>query len=157
MHLTAYPHLFKKLPYDPVKDFEPIAPPFKAYFFTTLPVNSKYKNMADLIADAMASPGNLNYGSWSIGDPVHLGAARLAIASGTDMAHIVYTETSQLCIGVATGDLAFALGNNATAGSLQRAGKIKFLAVAATKLLAAFPDVSTFAESGGPKDFEVTG
>ncbi len=157
VHLTAYPHLFKKLPYDPVKDFEPIAPLFKAYFFTTVPVNSKYKNMADLIADAKANPGKLNYGSWSIGNPVHLGSARLEIATGTNMSHIVYKETSQLYIGVSNGDLAFALGSNATAGSLQRAGKIKFLAVAATKRLAAFPDVPTFAESGGPKDFEVTG
>ena len=157
VHLTAYPHLFKKLPYDPVKDFEPIAPLFKAYFFTTVPTNSKYKNMADLIADAKANPGKLNYGSWSIGNPVHLGSARLEIATGTNMSHIVYKETSQLYIGVSNGDLAFALGSNATAGSLQRAGKIKFLAVAATKRLAAFPDVPTFAESGGPKDFEVTG
>ena len=157
VHLTAYPHLFKKLPYDAAKDFEPVAPLFKAYFFTTVATNSKYKTMADLIADAKANPGKLNYGSWSIGNPVHLGSARMEIATGTDMVHVVYKETSQLYTSVATGDLAFALGSNATAGALQRAGKIKFLAVAAPKRLAAFPDVPTFAESGGPKDFEVTG
>jgi tripartite-type tricarboxylate transporter receptor subunit TctC len=157
VHLTAYPHLFKKLPYDPVKDFDPLLPLFKAYFFTTVAVNSKYKNMSDLIADAKANPGKLNYGSWSVGNPVHLGSARLEIATGTDMVHIIYRETSQLYASVATGDLAFALGSNATAGSLQRAGKIKFLAVAAPKRLTAFPDIPTFAESGGPKDFEVSG
>ncbi|MEN9538829.1 MAG: hypothetical protein RLZZ126_1064, partial [Pseudomonadota bacterium] len=157
VHLTAYPHLFKKLPYDPAKDFEPLAPLFKAYFFTTVATNSKYKTMADLIADAKANPGKLNYGSWSVGNPVHLGSARMEIATGTDMVHVIFKETSQLYTSVATGDLAFALGSNATAGSLQRAGKIKFLAVAAPKRLAAFPDVPTFAESGGPKDFEVTG
>jgi tripartite-type tricarboxylate transporter receptor subunit TctC len=157
VHLTAYPHLFKKLPYDPVKDFEPLTPLFKAYFFTTVATNSKYKSMTDLIADAKANPGKLNYGSWSIGNPVHLGSARMEIATGTDMLHIVYKETSQLYTAVATGDLAFALGSNATAGALQRAGKIKFLAVAAPKRLTAFPDVPTFSESGGPKDFEVSG
>lgn len=157
VHLTAYPHLFKKLPYDAAKDFEPVAPLFKAYFFATVATNSKYKNMADLIADAKANPGKLNYGSWSIGNPVHLGSARMEIATGTDMVHVVYKETSQLYTSVATGDLAFALGSNATAGALQRAGRIKFLAVAAPKRLTAFPDVPTFAESGGPKDFEVTG
>jgi tripartite-type tricarboxylate transporter receptor subunit TctC len=157
VHLTAYPHLFKKLPYDPVKDFEPITPLFKAYFFTTVAVNSKYKNMADLIADAKANPGKLNYGSWSVGNPVHLGSARMEIATGSNMQHVIFKETSQLYTSVATGDLDFALGSNATAGALQRAGKIKFLAVASPKRLAAFPDVPTFAESGGPKDFEVSG
>ncbi len=157
VHLTAYPHLFKKLPYDAAKDFEPLTPLFKAYFFTTVAVNSKYKNMADLIADAKANPGKLNYGSWSVGNPVHLGSARLEIATGTDMQHVIFKETSQLYTSVATGDLNFALGSNATAGALQRAGKIRFLAVAAPKRLAAFPDVPTFAEAGGPKDFEVSG
>lgn len=157
VHLTAYPHLFKKLPYDPVKDFEPLTPLFKAFFFTTVAVNSKYKTMADLIADARANPGKLNYGSWSVGNPVHLGTARLEIATGTDMQHVIYKETSQLYTSVATGDLNFALGSNATAGALHRAGRIRFLAVAAPKRLAAFPDVPTFAESGGPKDFEVSG
>ena len=157
VHLTAYPHLFKKLPYDPVKDFEPLTPLFKAYFFTTVAVNSKYKNMSDLIADAKANPGKLNYGSWSVGNPVHLGSARLEIATETDMTHVIFKETSQLYTSVATGDLNFALGSNATAGALLRAGKIKFLAVAAPKRLSAFPDVPTFAEAGGPKDFEVSG
>lgn len=157
VHLTAYPHLFKKLPYDPVKDFEPLTPLFKAFFFTTVAVNSKYQTMADLIADAKAHPGKLNYGSWSVGNPVHLGTARLEIATGTDMQHVIFKETSQLYTSVATGDLNFALGSNATAGALQRAGRIRFLAVAAPKRLAAFPDVPTFAESGGPKDFEVSG
>lgn len=157
VHLTAYPHLFKKLPYDPVKDFEPLTPLFKAFFFTTVAVNSKYQTMADLIADAKAHPGKLNYGSWSVGNPVHLGTARLEIATGTDMQHVIFKETSQLYTSVATGDLSFALGSNATAGALQRAGRIRFLAVAAPKRLTAFPDVPTFAESGGPKDFEVSG
>lgn len=157
VHLTAYPHLFKKLPYDPVKDFEPLTPLFKAFFFTTVAVNSKYQTMADLIADAKAHPGKLNYGSWSVGNPVHLGTARLEIATGTDMQHVIFKETSQLYTSVATGDLSFALGSNATAGALQRAGRIRFLAVAAPKRLTAFPDVPTFAESGGPRDFEVSG
>ena len=134
VHLTAYPHLFKKLPYDPVKDFEPLTPLFKAFFFTTVAVNSKYKTMADLIADARANPGKLNYGSWSVGNPVHLGTARLEIATGTDMQHVIYKETSQLYTSVATGDLNFALGSNATAGALHRAGRIRFLAVAAPKV-----------------------
>ncbi len=157
VHLAAYPALFKTLPYDPAKDFEALLPLFKTYFFVTVPTASKYKTVSDLIADAKANPGKLNYGSWSVGNPVHLGSELFASATGTQMTHVVYKETTQLYTSVATGELAFALGSSATAGPLQRGNKIRFLAVAAPQRVAAFPDVPTVAESGGPQGFEVTG
>ncbi len=157
VHLTAYPHLFKRLPYDSASDFEPLYPLFKTYFFMTTAVDSKYKRVSDVIADARAQPGKLNYGSWSVGNPVHLGSALLETVTGTQMQHVIYKETSQLYTAVATGELAFALGTSATAGPLYRAGKLKFLAVAAPRRIAGYPDVPTFAEAGGPKDFEVSG
>ncbi len=157
VHLSAYPYLFKKLPYDPAKDFEPIAPLFKASFFFAVPTNSPYKTVGDIVKDAKAHPGKLNYGSWSVGNPVHLGSELFETMTGTQMEHVVYKETSQLYAGVATGELAFALGSSGTSGALQRAGRIKYLAVAGPKRLAAYPDVPTVGESGGPKDFEVVG
>ena len=157
VHLSAYPHLFKKLPYDPSKDFELIAPLFKAAFFFAVPTASPYKTVADIVADAKARPGKLNYGSWSVGNPVHLGSALFETLTGTQMEHVIYKETSQLYLGVANGELAFALGSSGTSGSLQRAGRLKYLAVACPKRLAAFPDVPTVAESGGPANFEVVG
>jgi tripartite-type tricarboxylate transporter receptor subunit TctC len=157
VHLTAYPHLFKKLPYDAKKDFDPLLPLFKTYFFATTAVNGKYKNLADLVAEAKAHPGKLNYGSWSVGNPVHLGSALLETELGTQMVHVIFKETSQLYTAVAQGELDFALGTSATAGPMQRAGKIKFLAVAAPRRIPAYPDVPTFAEAGGPKGFEVSG
>ena len=157
VHLSAYPHLFKKLPYDPKRDFEPILPLFKTYFFFTVPTTSKYKTVNDLIADAKANPGKLNYGSWSVGNPAHLGAALFESVTGTEMQHVIYKETSALYVGVGNGELNFALGTNATAGSMQRAGKIRFLAVAAPRRIPAFPDVPTVTEQGGPPGFEVSG
>lgn len=157
VHLSAYPHLFKKLPYDPKADFDPILPLFKTYFFFTVATNSKYKTINDLIADAKANPGKLNYGSWSVGNPAHLGAALFESVSGTEMQHVLFKETSQLYTSVANGELQFALGTNATSGALQRAGKIRFLAVAAPRRIQAFPDVQTVTEQGGPAGFEVSG
>ncbi len=157
VHLSAYPHLFKKLPYDPKTDFEPILPLFKTYFFFAVPTGSKYKSVADLIADARAQPGKLNYGSWSVGNPVHLGSALFESVTGVDMVHVIFKETTQLYTSVANGELAFALGTSASAGPLQRAGKLRFLAVAAPNRIPAFGDVPTVAEAGGPKNFEVTG
>lgn len=157
VHLAAYPALFKKLPYDTGKDFDALLPLFKTYFFFTVPTTSKYKSIADLVADAKAHPGKLDYGSWSVGNPVHLGSELFESATGTQMEHVIYKETTQLYTSVSTGELAFALGSSATAGPLQRAGKLRFLAVAAPKRVAAFPDVPTVGESGGPQGFEVTG
>ena len=157
LHLSTYPHLFKKLPYDAAADFEPLVPLFKTYFFFTVAPNSKYKKVADIVSEARASPGQLNYGSWSVGNPAHLGAALFESQTKTHMQHIVYKETSVLYSAVANGELSFALGTNATAGALYRAGKLDYLAVAAPKRLASFPHVPTVAESGGPAGFEVTG
>ena len=157
VHLSAYPHLFKKLPYDAKADFEPLLPLFKTYFFVTVATDSPYKTMSDLVAEAKANPGKLNYGSWSVGNPVHLGSALLESVTGTDMQHVIYKETSMLYSGVANGELSFALGTNATAGAMYRAGKLRYLAVAAPKRVIAFPNVPTIGESGGPAGFEVSG
>ncbi|MEY2860385.1 MAG: hypothetical protein RL392_843 [Pseudomonadota bacterium] len=157
VHLTAYPHLFKKLPFDAKADFDVLLPLFKTYFFFTVAADSKYKNLADIVTDAKAHPGKLNYGSWSVGNPVHLGSALFETVTGTEMQHVTYKETSQLYTGVATGELSFAMGTSATAGPLYRAGKLKFLAIAAPKRLPAYKDVPTVLEAGGPPNFEVSG
>ena len=73
------------------------------------------------------------------------------------MQHVIYKETSMLYSGVATGELSFALGTNATAGAMYRAGKVRYLAVAAPKRVGGFSNVPTMGESGGPQGFEVSG
>lgn len=158
VHLTAYPYMFKKLPYDVSKDFEPIAPLFQSFLFFVVPTNSKYQKMSELIADAKARPGKINYGSWSIGNPVHLGVEELQELAGIKVEHVLYKETTQLYTSVGTGELDFSVGSAGTAGPMYRAGKLRFLAVAGPKRMEAYPDVPTVAESGGPaNNYEVSG
>ena len=157
VHLVAYPYLFKKLPYDPVKDFEQIDPLFRTNFFFTVATDSKYRTVGQIVADAKAHPGALNYGSWSVGNPVHLGSALFESVTGTQMTHVIYKETTQLYTGVSTNELSFALGTLGSTLALQRAGKLRYIAVAAPQRHPAHPDVPTVAESGGPAGFEVTG
>ncbi|SDO27908.1 Tripartite-type tricarboxylate transporter, receptor component TctC [Rhodoferax sp. OV413] len=157
VHLSAYPHLFKKLPYDAKADFEPLLPLFKTYFFFAVATDSKYKTVGDIVADAKANPGKLNYGSWSVGNPVHLGSALFESVTATEMQHVVYKETTMLYTGVANGELSFAMGTNATAGAMYRAGKLRYVGVAAPKRVVGFPNVPTVAEAGGPANFEVSG
>lgn len=158
VHLTAYPHMFKKLPYDVNKDFDPIAPLFQSFLFFVVPTNSKYKKVSDLIADAKSRPGKINYGSWSVGNPVHLGVEELQEVAGIQVEHVLYKETTQLYTAVGTGEMDFSIGSAGTAGPMYRAGKLRFLAVAGPKRMEAYPDVPTVAESGGPaNNYEVSG
>jgi tripartite-type tricarboxylate transporter receptor subunit TctC len=157
VQLVAYPHLFHPLPYDPATDFEPLAPLFRTYFFVAVAAGSPYRSVGDIVADARSRPGQLNYGSWSVGNAAHLGSALLGTLTQTEMQHIVYKETSQLYAGVASGELQFALGTLGTAGPTQRTGRIRFIAITSPQRQAAFPGVPTVAESGGPPGFEVTG
>ncbi len=158
VHVAAYPYMFKKLPYDPAKDFQVIAPIFKSFMYFVVPTSSKYQTIADVIADAKAHPGKLDYGSWSIGNPVHLGMEELAQIAGLKLQHVLFKETTQLYTSVANGDLHFTMGTAGTAGPLIKAGKLRPIAVAAPYRLPAFPDVPTVAESGGPKaPYEVSG
>jgi len=157
VHLTAYPHVFKKLPYEPASDFELLLPLFKASFFFVVPTNSPYKSVGDLVADARAKPGKLNYGSWSIGNPVHIASQLFQSLTGTQMQHVVYKETSQLYSDVASGELAFALGTYGTTQALHKVGRLRYIAVVGAKRLDAFPDVPTVRESGGPAELEAIG
>jgi tripartite-type tricarboxylate transporter receptor subunit TctC len=157
VHLVAYPYMFKKLPYDTSRDFDVQATLFKAYMMVVVPTNSKYKTVGDVIADAKANPGKLDYGSWSIGNPVHLGMEDFQALTGTKLQHMLYKETSQLYTSVANGELPVTMGTAGTTGPLYKAGKVRFLAVAAPQRLPAYPDVPTIAEAGGPKDYEVSG
>lgn len=156
VHLVAYPHLFKKLPYEPAKDFDVMQPLFRAYFFVTVPTGSKYKTAADIVADAKARPGALNYGSWSVGNPVHLGSALFESVTNTQMQHVIYKEVPMLYTGVANGELDWALGSLASTHALAKAGKLRYLAVAAPQRQTFAPDVPTVAESGVPA-FEISG
>jgi tripartite-type tricarboxylate transporter receptor subunit TctC len=154
---AAHPHLYRNLPYEPVKDFDPIAPLLRSYFFVVVPAESKWQSIADLIADAKSKRGGLTYGSWHIGSPGHLGAAQLEAATGTEMTHVPFKEFAQLYAAVGNNDVAWAFGSAASAGPLYQAGKIKFLAAAAPKRIPGYTDIPTVAESGGPANFELGG
>ena len=154
-HMALQPHLYKNIPYDVTKDFDPVATFFRTYFFVVVPANSSWKDMKDLVAAAKAKNGDLTYGSWFVGSPGHVGAAMLEAATGTKMIHVPFKEMSQLFTAVANNDVAWSFGSAASSGPLYRAGKVKYIAVAAPKRVAGFESIPTVAEAGGPAGFEV--
>ena len=155
LQVVAYPHLFRKLPYDPAKDFEVLSPMLHAQFFVLVSAQSKYSSVGEILAAAKARPGKLNYGSWSVGNPVHLGTTELLARTGAQMEHIIYKDPNLMYTGVASGELDFAMGTLSAVRVL--GGRIKPLAVMSDKRYPGAPDVPTLAESGGPSGLEVSG
>jgi tripartite-type tricarboxylate transporter receptor subunit TctC len=153
--MTAHPFLFKKMPVDPAKDFEPIAPLYRTYYYVAVAADSKWKTVGDLIADAKAQPDAITYGSSGMGGNLHLGAAMMEKATGTKMHHVPYKETTQIYMAISTGDIQWAVGTASTTQPMLKAGKIKYLAVTAPQRTSTFPDVPTVAESKGPPNYEL--
>lgn len=154
-HLTTHPHTFGKLPYDARKDLAPVRPLFRNNFFVAVASDSPYQTLADIIAAARARPGQVTYGSWFNGSPGHLGALRLQKMQAIEMLHVPYKDMGQLYAAVATREIDWALGSSASAGALEKAGKLRFLANAAARRAPSHPQVPATDELPATKGYEV--
>ncbi len=151
--LTSNVHLYSKLPYDPQKDFDPIRATLQTDFFVVVGKDSPYNSIDDIVAAARAKPDALNYGSWGQGSPGHLGALRLQSNTGTRMQHVPYKEMPQLFAAVATGEVQWAMGSMASAGPMEKAGKVRFIGVAAPQPSPYYPSAPGMSASSSAKDF----
>ncbi len=154
-HLAAVPHLYKQKGADALKGFEPVASIFRTTFLVAVATDSPFKTMADIVAAAKAAPGKVTYGSWGVGSPGHLGGELLELQTSAHMQHIPYREVSQLFMSVGAGDVAWSLATLPSSSGAYKAGKLRYLAVAANKRLPQLPEVPTAAQAGGPADFDV--
>jgi tripartite-type tricarboxylate transporter receptor subunit TctC len=145
--LTTQPHTFSKLPFDPERDFTPLRMLLRTNFFVTVAADSPFKTIDDIVAAAKADPGKLNYGSWFVGSPGHMGALKLESMMGVKMTHVPYRDFGQLYAAVASREVAWALGSVASAGALERAGKLRFIAMAGPSRDPLYPNVPSSAES----------
>ena len=156
-HMAALPYLYKSKNFVPLSHFDPIAPFLRTPFFVAVSSESKWRDMADLVATAKAQPGALSYGSWGVGSPAHLGAQQLEQLSGTRMQHVPFREVSQLYASVGANDVPWAFATLPSSQGIYKTGKLRYLAVAAPKRVPQMPDVPTVAEAGGPPSLEVNG
>lgn len=154
-HLAALPALYKSRGFDTLKAFEPLAALFRTPFFVAVAADSKWKTMADVVAAAKAQPGQVTFGSWGVGSPGHLGGEWLEMQAGIEMQHVPFREVSQLFTSVGGGDVAWSFASLPSSQGAYKAGKIRYVAVAAPKRVPQMPDVPTVAEAGGPAALEV--
>ncbi len=154
-HIAALPHLYKSKGFVTLQHFDPVASLFRTPFFVAVPSTSSWKNMTDLIAAARQKNGDLTYGSWGVGSPGHLGAQQLEALTATHMQHVPFKEVSQLYANVGSGEVSWAYASIPSSQGIYKAGKLRYIAVAAAKRVPQMPDVPTMAEAGGPAGLEV--
>ena len=142
--------LYASLPYDPIKDFQPITLMWRFPQLLVVPADGPAKTVAELAAYGKTKPGGLSYGSQGNGSGGHLLGAMFGRHVGTTMVHIPYRGAGPASLDVATGRLDFLFVSYASILPFYQAGKVRILAVSSTKRLKALPQVPTMAEAGFP-------
>ena len=156
-HITTHPHTYKKLPYNVEADFAPLGMILRTPFFVTVAADSPIKTIDDLIAKAKAKQDSVFYGSWFVGSPGHIGALQLQALTGTRMIHVPFRDFGALYAAVASKEVDWALGSVASAGALERAGRLRFIALAAPGREPLYPAVPATSEVPSVRGFEVSG
>lgn len=151
---SLLPYIFKKLPFDPAEDLQPVSAFVFAPMALAVSADSSSHTLDDLIAQARAKPNMITYGSGGPGTTPHFAAEALGLATGVKFMHVPFkgaAEATQAVLGKVI-DFQFA-STTGVMGPVQ-GGQLKLLAVSGDKRLPVLPDVPTFAEAG-VKDFGV--
>jgi tripartite-type tricarboxylate transporter receptor subunit TctC len=140
--------LFKKLPYDPLKDFAPISSLGLFDFLFATSANSPFKTLGDFIAAAKAKPGTLNVGTINVGSTQNLSAELFKTAAGVDFTIIPYRGTPEIQVALLQGDVALMIDSYSSMKGNLADGKLRALASSGARRSEATPELATVTESG---------
>jgi tripartite-type tricarboxylate transporter receptor subunit TctC len=143
---VANPYLYKKVGFDPIKDFTPVASVAMLSSVLVVPTSSPFKSPKDIIAAAQAAPGKLLYGSGGVGASAHLAGELFNSVSKIEITHVPYKGSGPALTDVMGGQINMMFDTGAFPHI--KGGKIRALAVAAEKRHPLIPDVPTFEELG---------
>ena len=140
--------LIKSTPFDPRKDFTPVA--LVAMVPSLLVVNPAFgaTSVTDLVARAKANPGAVNYGSNGVGTTQHLAASAFALRTGAQITHVPYKGVDQLVPDLLSGRIQMSFNNVASMQGQLKAGTLKALAIGRATRWSDMPDTPTYAEAG---------
>jgi tripartite-type tricarboxylate transporter receptor subunit TctC len=147
--------LYKKLPYDPVRDFTPIALVAEAPVTIVINPALAVNNVAELVALAKRSPGKLNYGSAGAGTPGHLTGEMFKAAAAIDLQHVPYKGSAPALSDLIGGQVQIMFDPLQSVFANVQAGKLRAIALSSKTRVSILRDVPTIAESGYP-GFEST-
>jgi tripartite-type tricarboxylate transporter receptor subunit TctC len=140
--------LYRKLTFDPVKDFAPITMVIATQLIAGGSPKHPATTLREVVAQAKANPGKLNYGSSGPGSSLHLFGEMLKDAAGIDVVHVPYRGDAPIITALIAGEIQLAFIPQATGVAHVREKTIRGLGVTGTKRLEALPDVPTIAEQG---------
>ncbi len=141
------PNLFKKLPYDPIKDFAPVTLITSTPFMLCLHPSVAANSVAELISLARSKPGSLNYGSSGAGSSIHLTFEMLKSAANVQMTHVPYKGSGPAFIDLIGGQIQLLFSSTVSSMPLVKTGKVRGLAITSLKRASALPEIPTVAES----------
>jgi tripartite-type tricarboxylate transporter receptor subunit TctC len=147
--------LFDKMPYDPVKDLQPLTLAVKSPQYLVVNANSGITSVQDLVAKAKASPGKYSYASVAMGSASHLTMEMFKSAAGIHITHIPYRGAGPAVTDLLAGNVHAAFLVPGNVQQFVKDGKLRLLASSGTRRFASTPDVPTLIESGY-KGFEAT-
>ena len=155
--LAVNPALYKKLAYQPARDFAPVALIAAVPLVVIVHPKLAVQSLADLVALARSKPGGLSYGSAGSGTPQHLGTEIFQSTTGIKTTHVPYKGSAPALMDLLGGQLDFMFCDIQPALAHIKSGKLKALAVTSRHAQTALPGVPTVAASGiaGTKDFDV--
>ena len=145
---TVLPSLFKKLPYDTVKDLTPVTMVASAPLMLVVNPSVPAKSVAEFIAYAKANPGKLNFGSGGTGATPHLAGEMLKFMAGLQVTHVPYKGGAPALADLIGGQIQFMCENIPGTLPFVKAGKLRALAVTDLKRSPLLPDLPTLDESG---------
>jgi tripartite-type tricarboxylate transporter receptor subunit TctC len=145
-HAVA-PAMYRKLPFDPLKDFDSISQITLAPTIAVAPPNSRFKSLAELAAAAKAQPGRLNYATYGSAGSSQLAATLFMQAAGIEMTAIPYKGASPAITGLMRGDTELFFDSIPSSLGHVKAGKLKALAVTSKERVKAAPEVPTVSET----------
>ncbi|HEX2826208.1 MAG TPA: tripartite tricarboxylate transporter substrate binding protein [Burkholderiales bacterium] len=148
--LTINPNLYRKLPYDPVKDFAPISLATIVPYILAAHPSLGVSNFQDFIALARSKKRPINYGSAGTGNATHLAMALLEVMAKIDLTHVPYKGTGQALTDLVAGHIQVSWGTMPPTLPHIKAGRLKGLAVGSLKRTKAIPELPTVAEMGYP-------
>ena len=149
-NLAVNPALYSKMPFDPLKDFAPIALVSSQPLILVVSANSPYRTLKELVDAAKASPGKVNMASSSNGTIGHIGGEIFQRRAGIKMTHVPYKGAGAAVTDLMGGSVDCFFGNTQAVGGLVAGAKLRALAVTSPRRLANLPDVPTVAELGYP-------
>jgi tripartite-type tricarboxylate transporter receptor subunit TctC len=142
--------MYPNMPYDPIKNFEPITVLGQAPLILVVPVDSPYKTVKDLLDAAKAKPGSLSFASAGNGTSPHLAGELLKSTAKIQATHVPYKGSGPAVTDLLAGHVQFMFDTALIVGGHIKAGKLRPLAVTSSKRTSLFPDVPTLAEAGVP-------